>query len=87
MKNTHVTLVYFKPSGKYYSEGEMMIAYEDDKPVPFYRCIEIVKETLKRGERPGLVDCPWEHNEFHVLLTIYTEYGPLPALIIAKGDM
>lgn len=82
MKHTHVTLQYFKESGKYYSEGEHAIPYEDDAPVPFYRCLEIIRGMLERGERPGLVD----GYGFNTLVTIYSEYGPLPCLFMRGMD-
>ena len=46
-----VTLQYFKPSGKYYSEGE--IAFPIDTPM--WRVSEVVKELQADGELPDLV--------------------------------
>lgn len=80
---THVKFVYFKENGKYYSEGEHEIPYEDDgKPAPFYRCLEIVQAMLDAGKRPGLVD----GFGFNTLVTVYTVYGPLMWLFIRGED-
>lgn len=46
-----VTIQYFKPSGKYYSEGEV------DVPGPyFHNVVDQVRALFRRGQRPGLVD-------------------------------
>lgn len=67
-----VELTYFKEgSGKFYSSAEYEpIAQE------FYAALTEIKELLKKGSRPGLVN----GHEFHVLVTIYWENGSLPHL-------
>ena len=86
MKHTCVTFVYFKDTGKYYSEGEVSVPYEPpyDKdsdapePVPFWEILERVRGMLRAGIRPGLID----GQDFHTLVTIYTEFGPLSYLYV-----
>jgi len=89
MRHTHCTLTYFKESGKYYSEGEFDVPHrptgpdpgpgrrdlQQTEPLAFHECLREIRATLERGTRPGLVDGP--ANEFHVLVTVYTEFGPL----------
>ena len=72
---THVKFVYFKESGKYYSEGALDFPY-----APFYDICTKVREMLKRGERPGLID----GHDFDVLCTVYTDVGPLPVLFVKE---
>lgn len=71
---TLVKFQYFKDSGKYYSEGEHFFADH----LPFHDAVERSKDLLKRGVRPGLID----GHEFDVLLTVFTEDGPLPVLLV-----
>ena len=52
--------MYFKASGKYYSEGE----YISEK-LERYEIYNEVKEKFASGCRPGLFDGP---NEFYVLI-------------------
>lgn len=85
-KSTHVEFVYFKDSGKFYSDGELDIPFvsgpEGSRPVTFYEVLAVVREMLERGERPGLVN----GHDFHTLVTIYTEFGPLRALFTRDAD-
>jgi len=85
-KHTHCTLDYFKEDGKWYSQGEYVIFYEDlgegERPVPFHRCVSIVQSLLDKGERPGLVN----GYGFNVLLTVCTEFGPLQWLFVRGAD-
>jgi hypothetical protein len=79
---THVKLVYFRDSGKYYSEGELdlpdfAVKGVDRRQLHFHEVLKHVREMLDRGERPGLV----EGHDFHVLVTVFTENGPLPCLM------
>ena len=74
---THIKFVYFKLTGKYYSEGEL-----DLPDLLFHEALEHVKIMLERGERPGLVD----GFDFHTLVTVYTEHGPLPYLFARRED-
>lgn len=75
MKVTHVEFTYFKNTGKYYSSGEI-----DLTEMKFYEALEHVRGMLNRGERPGLVN----GFEFHVLVRIFTEYGPLSHLFVRR---
>lgn len=78
-KHTHITLDYFREDGgKWYSQGEHAIFYENDKPVPFWECTKRIQEMLDRGERPGLVN----GYGFNVLVTVYGEFGPMQWLIV-----
>ena len=72
---TKVELIYFKESGKYYSEG----SYESEHEF-FYDIVDEIKIMLARGKRPGLVD----GHEFNVLAEINVKYGPLPHLFVRK---
>lgn len=88
MKVTHVTLTYFQEHGKYYSEGAVDIPWVGNHPVPFHVALRVIIDRLERGERPGLV--PGFH--FDVLITVYTEFGPLSHLycrrnVEAKRDL
>lgn len=88
MKNTHVTLLYFKKTGKYYSEGELALPYTDTgddcgpRPVQFHEALDHVAAMLNRGERPGLIN----GMDFDVLVTVYTEYGPLSHMFVRDID-
>lgn len=100
MKHTHVKLTYFQQSGKYYSEGELEMPYVQtlkenvvgdrkpalvpgtDRPVMFHECVSAVINLLNKGERPDLVD----GMDFDVLVTVYTEYGPLSHLLVRDED-
>jgi hypothetical protein len=77
MKFTHVKFVYFKHEGKYYSEGD----HDFEGQVPFHECLSKIREMLVQGKRPGLVD----GHGFHTLVTVYTEFGPLPHLFARNG--
>ena len=46
-----VRIIYFKPSGKYYTEGYYNTIYED------YRIFDEVKEMFKNNIAPGLNEC------------------------------
>lgn len=74
MRVTHVKLVYFKDTGKYYSEGEIDLPHD----WLFHNAVEHICQMLDRGERPGLID----GHDFNALITVYTEFGPLPHLYI-----
>lgn len=82
VKSTHVKFTYFKLTGKYYSEGELDIPYEEGQPVSFYSCLHIIEQMLREGKRPGLVD----GHDFHTLVTVYTEYGPLSHFFARRED-
>jgi len=87
MKSTHVELVYFRETGKYYSEGELDLPYkpngqDDVRPWMFHEVLEHVADLLNRGERPGLVD----GMHFDVLVVVYTEFGPLRFMFVRDKD-
>ena len=65
-----VDLVYFKESGKYYSEGDYESKHEH-----LFEIIPEVREMFKQGIRPGLY---YGHDGFHVLITVKL----LPHLLI-----
>lgn len=75
----HIKLVYFKETGKYYSEGELNIPRRD---LTFHEGLNILQDKLNAGERPGLVD----GMDFDVLATVYTEFGPLQYLFVRDED-
>lgn len=85
MKVTHVDLVYYRETGKYYAQGEIDLPYVDDglnplRPIMFHEALDQLRAMFNRGERPGLVN----GFDFHVLATVYTEYGPLTHLFIRE---
>lgn len=82
MKHTHVTLEYFRETGKYYSGGELAIPHLETRPVMFHEALEEVAKRLNAGERPGLID----GMDFDVLVTVYTEYGPLQHMFVRDAD-
>lgn len=70
----HIEITYFKRSGKYYTEGEV------DVPGPhFHDAVAQLRAMLDAGDYPGLVKgC----SEFDVHARVFTEFGPLPFLIV-----
>lgn len=85
---THVKLAYYRKSGKYYSEGAHDLSSIGTLPGHpprmwyFYEALEEVASMLNRGIRPGLID----GMDFDVLVTVFTEYGPLSALFVRDED-
>lgn len=69
-----VQLTYFKSGGKYYSDGE----YETEKE-QLWEIWDEIREMLKKGKKPGLIDGP---NEFHVLVNVAGHKHEHPCLII-----
>ena len=61
-----VILNYFKPSGKWYSEGICEVA----NGMALYEIWDKVRDELEEGRRPGLVDCKWRENEFLTLVDV-----------------
>ena len=45
------TIQYFKPSGKYYSEGKCEVIAEH-----MFQVVDCVRKMFESGEQPGLVD-------------------------------
>jgi len=72
---TEVHLIYFKDSGKYYSEGHCNIDKEE-----FWEVVEEIEQMLANGIRPGLGN----RFEFHVFAEIFAKNGPLPQLFIRR---
>ena len=68
-----VQLTYFKDTGKYYAEGE----YETRQSALFEIWVE-VKEMLRKGKRPGLVN---GQNEFYVLINVPEHRHDHPRLL------
>lgn len=89
-KVTHIELTYFKESGKYYSQGELDLPYEIRdhepekglQPVMFHVAVQVVEQMLRDGKRPGLID----GYDFHTLVTVFTEFGPLSCLFVRRAD-
>lgn len=84
---THVALTYFKKTGKYYSGGELDLPYRRDeydheRPVMFSEALAEVAKQLNAGQRPDLID----GMDFDVLVTVYTEFGPLSHLFVRDVD-
>ncbi len=78
MRITHIEIVYYKASGKYYSSGELDLEGEWE----FWKAIEHIKKNyIDIGKRPGLVD----GDDYHWLITVYTEFGPLTWLYINEA--
>lgn len=68
-----VRLTYFKDTGKFYSEGE----YVSEK-LALWEIWDEVKEMLKVGKRPGLVD---RVNDFYVTVDVPEHPHNHPVLI------
>lgn len=71
---THISLTYFKDSGKYYSSDEI-----DIPKCMFHEAITHVKDLVLAGKWPGLTA---GSHTFDILVRVYTEYGPLHWLIV-----
>lgn len=78
MKKYKVQLDYFKKSGKWYSEGSYYTEFSD-----LYEIFKEVRQKLKKGKRPGLVDAV---NEFHVLITVPEHEFNIPQLILFETE-
>lgn len=74
-KQTHIDLIYYKYTGKYYCGGEVDII----PPCMFHEAVHHVQELLNGTNWPGLVEGT---HDFDCLATIYTEYGPLTHLFV-----
>jgi hypothetical protein len=69
-----VQLTYFKDTGKFYGGGE----YDTDKDA-LYEIWDEVREMIKQGIRPGLVEgC----HEFHTLVNVPDHRHEHPRLIL-----
>ena len=75
-----VKLTYFKPSGKYYSEGE----YESKKLNPF-EIYEEVKGMDDVGVRPGLIT-GISGGYYNILIELPDHPLGVPHLIPSKGE-
>lgn len=72
-----IKFTYFKPSGKFYSEGEYM-THES----VFYYVEEEIRAMLEEGKRPGLVD---GHDGFHVVIDASDHPGGFPVMFPGQG--
>lgn len=79
---THIKFTYYKDHGKYYSEGELELGKPEDGYMQFHDVLQAVRLMLEQGTRPGLID----GHDFHTLVTIYTQYGPLSHLFARHAD-
>ena len=70
-----VTFQYFKPSGKYYAEGEMVV----DDSQPMFRIFEMAHNLVNRRRCPGLID---NHSQFYAVVEAPGHEHDHPALII-----
>ncbi|HEX9987061.1 MAG TPA: hypothetical protein VGE45_01080 [Chloroflexia bacterium] len=68
-----VELIYFKSSGKYYSEGQ----YETNREHMF-QIFDEVKEMRDQGKLPGLRD---GSRGYHILVTVPEHPQEYPGLI------
>ncbi len=75
-----VKLTYFKPSGKYYSEGEYQTGQD-----AFWKIVDEVYRKLTHGDNPGLVDKSVLLNDFTTTITIEDELLGIPHVITAQA--
>jgi hypothetical protein len=77
---TKITLIYFKPSGEYYSEG----SYETSQTT-FYDVCEEVREMVRTRQCPDLVD---GHTQFITSIVVADGLIPHshPCLIMPHED-
>lgn len=68
-----VKLTYFKHSGKFYTEGEYV-----SQKLNLYDIWDELKDMLRHGIRPGLIDGPCE---FHVVVNVPDHPHDHPLLI------
>jgi len=73
-----VRLDYFKPNGKWYGEG-----YYETSHRPLFSIWQDVREMLRVGTRPGLVDS--ESNEFNVLVSVPKHEHAHPHMVMAES--
>lgn len=71
-----VKLTYFKPSGKYYSEGEYETSFKT-----FHQIIAEVETMLRQGKNPGLVDTAVIRDRFNTLIEIQNDELGVPAFL------
>jgi hypothetical protein len=71
-----VKLTYFKPSGKYYSEGEYVT-----KETSFWLIEHEVCNKLLSGDNPGLMDMAVLRNDFTTSISIQREELSVPHVI------
>lgn len=74
-----IKITYFKPSGKYYSEGE----YETNK-IHHFEIIDEIHSMFNSGECPGLTNNSVNMNKFYALIEPQNENLSVPHLIIPK---
>lgn len=69
-----VKLTYFKPCGKYYSEGEFTV----DAAQPLFKIWDFIDELIKQKKLPGLVR---GHSSFIVLVNVPGHMHEHPILL------
>lgn len=75
-----VKLTYFKPSGKYYSDG----VYFTEKKT-FWEIVDEVYEKLLHGDNPGLTNEAVLRNDFTTSVAIQDERVGVPHVITAQA--
>lgn len=73
-----VKLTYFKPSGKYYADGEYTSRRES-----MFQILYETRNMILRGERPGLCE---ESSKYHVLVDVPSHPNNCPSLIPLEVD-
>ena len=76
MTKLRVNLTYFRPRGKYYTEG----SYETEHK-PITSIFQEVEDMMKEGHRPGLVSCPPGENSYLVLVEVPDHEHSHPFLV------
>jgi hypothetical protein len=74
IRNITFNLIYFKTSGKYYTEAEYVPISQS-----YYDAIEEVRNLKEKGELPGLVKGA---TEFNILINLLHDPDDVPYLII-----
>jgi len=77
MKTYTIKVTYFKPSGKFYAEGEYETFLDH-----MFEVFEEFEEMLKKGVRPGLVN---GHSNFTAVLDCDNHPFGYPAAFIGKA--
>jgi hypothetical protein len=75
-----VKLTYFKPSGKYYGEGD----YQTEKK-SFWEIVEEVYTKLLSGDNPGLIDSAVMRNDFTTTIGVEDEVLGIPHVITTQS--
>ena len=73
-----VELIYFKPTGKYYSEGALEVA--DD--LSLYAIWSIIGTMRHQQTLPGLVS---HHSPYHILINVPEHEHAHPYLLLLEA--